>query len=172
MSGLTSSSVDSAAFREAMVRFPSGVTIVTTHDQSGRPHGFTASSFCSVSAQPPLVLVCLARSANSYPVFAHNDRFAISILPADQVAVARRFASKNTDKFACGGFVRTPRGGTVLQDALAVVECAVHRRYEAGDHMIMVGEVEQVRLAELGRPAVYFGRVFSTICSPSCAHAR
>jgi len=163
-------SVDSTAFREAMARFPSGVTIVTTHDESGRPHGFTASSFCSVSAEPPLVLVCLAKSASSYPLFAHNGHFAISILQADHVDLARRFASKNADKFACGGFVRTPRGATVLEDALAVVECSVDRRYEAGDHMIMVGKVEQVVLADLRRPAIYFNRAFSTICSPPCEH--
>lgn len=169
-SNTSQSSVDSTTFREAMARFPSGVTIVTTHDESGHPRGFTASSFCSVSAEPPLVLVCLAKSANSYPLFAHNDRFAISILQADHVDLARRFASKNVDKFASGGFVRTPRGATVLEDALAVVECSVNRRYEAGDHMIMVGEVEQVLLADLRRPAVYFDRTFSTICSPSCEH--
>ena len=158
-------SVDSTAFRDAMARFPSGVTIVTTHDENGRPHGFTASSFCSVSAKPPLVLVCLAKSANSYPVFAHNDRFAVSILQADHVHLARQFASKNADKFACGGFIRTPHGATVLEEALAVVECSVHNRYEAGDHMIMIGEVEQVVLADRRRPAVYFDRAFSTICS-------
>ncbi|MGH3932189.1 MAG: flavin reductase family protein [Pseudonocardiaceae bacterium] len=161
-------SVDSTAFRDAMARFPSGVTIVTTHDESGRPYGFTASSFCSVSAEPPLVLVCLAKSANSYPVFARNGRFAISILQADHVPLARRFASRNVDKFACGGFVRTPRGAIVLEEALAVVECSVHSRHEAGDHMIMVGEVEQVLLADRRPPAVYFDRAFSTICSPSC----
>ncbi len=165
-------SVDSTTFREAMARFPSGVTIVTTHDENGSPHGFTASSFCSVSAEPPLVLVCLARSANSYPLFAHNDSFAISILQSDHVDLARRFASKNADKFACGGFVRTPSGATVLENALAVVECSVDCRYEAGDHMIMVGQVEQVLLADLCRPAVYFDRAFSTICSPSCMHPR
>lgn len=163
-------SVDSTVFRDAMARFPSGVTIVTTHDEGGRPHGFTASSFCSVSAEPPLVLVCLAKSANSYPVFAHNDRFAISILQDDHVHLARRFASKDADKFAGGGFVRTPRGAIVLEDALAVIECSVHRRYEGGDHIIMVGEVERVALDDRRRPVVYFDRVFSTICSPSCEH--
>ncbi|MDQ3760611.1 MAG: flavin reductase family protein [Actinomycetota bacterium] len=159
------------AFRDAMARFPSGVTIVTTHDESGMPQGFTASSFCSVSAEPPLVLVCLAKSANCYPVFAHNDRFAISFLQADHVNLARRFASKSADKFACGGFVRTPRGATVLEEALAVVECSVYSRHEAGDHMIMVGEVEQVLLADRRSPAVYFDRAFSTICSSSCEQA-
>ncbi|MGH3566950.1 MAG: flavin reductase family protein [Pseudonocardia sp.] len=159
---------DSTAFRDAMARFPSGVTIVTTHDDSGTPHGFTASSFCSVSAEPPLVLVCLARSANSYPVFVRSNRFAISILQADHVEVARRFASKNTEKFACGEFARTASGATVLETASAVVECSVYRRYEAGDHMIMVGAVEHVSLTDVRAPVVYFDREFNTICSTLC----
>lgn len=151
-----------------MARFPSGVTIVTTQDETGKPHGFTASSFCSVSVEPPLVLVCLAKAANSYPVFARIDRFAISILRADQADLARRFANRNVDKFGCGGFVHTPLGSVVLQEALAVVECSVVSRYEGGDHVIMVGGVEQVALTDRNHPAVYFDRSFSTVCSVSC----
>lgn len=160
--------VDSIAFRDAMARFPSGVTIVTTHDANGRPYGFTASSFCSVSADPPLVLVCLATSANSYPVFTNNDCFAISILHTDHVYLAQRFASRIIDKFVGGEFIRTPRGAIVLEDALAVVECSIYRRYEAGDHTIMVGEVRNLSLGDRCRPAVYFDRTFGTVCSLSC----
>ena len=98
--------VDQAAFREAMARFPAGVTIVTTADRAGRPRGFTASSFCSVSLDPPLVLVCLARSAESYPVFDTCDRFAVSMLGEDDADLAHRFATRRPDKFAVDRFRR------------------------------------------------------------------
>ena len=81
------------AFRAAMSRFAAGVTVVTTRDEQHRPYGFTASSFCSVSLDPPLVLVCLARTANSFPVFARSPRFAVSILQAHHVELAERFAA-------------------------------------------------------------------------------
>jgi flavin reductase ActVB len=160
--------VDLSAFRDAMARFATGVAIVTTHDEAGTPYGFTASSFCSVSLNPPLVLVCLARSARSHPVFARNRHFAISILQSTHVELAQRFASKILDRFATGGFSYTLRGSIVLDEALAVVECSVYNRHEAGDHMIMVGEVDQVLLAERGRPVIYFDRGFRTLCSALC----
>lgn len=163
--------VDPSAFRDAMARFPTGVAIVTTHAADGTPYGFTASSFCSVSLDPPLVLVCLARSGRAYPVFARNRRFAISILQSTHIEIARRFASKIPDRFAPGGFTCTPQGSIVLAEALAVVECSVDNRHEAGDHVIMVGEVDQVLLAEQGRPAVYFDRGFRTLCSAPCRQA-
>lgn len=160
--------VDPSTFRNAMARFPAGVTIVTTHDEDGKPYGFTASSFCSVSLDPPLVLVCLAKSARSYPIFARSQSFAASILQSTHVEFAQRFASKIiSDRFASGGFRYTRQGSIVLEDALAVVECSVTSRHEAGDHVIMIGEVDQVSLAEQGKPAVYFDRGFHTLCSPS-----
>ncbi len=160
--------VDLSAFRDAMARFPTGVAIVTTHHEDGTPYGFTASSFCSVSQNPPLVLVCLARSARSYPVFARNQSFAVSILQSTHVEFAQRFASKISDRFAPGGFIHTPRGSIVLENALAVIECSVDSRHEAGDHVIIVGEVGQVSLAEQCKPVVYFDRGFRTLCSTSC----
>src|SRR5690606_38117209 len=69
-----------AAFRDALSRYASGVVIVTTRDRTGTPHGFTATSFCSVSLDPPLVLVCLARSARCHAAFAQTDAFAVSVL--------------------------------------------------------------------------------------------
>lgn len=150
-----------AMFRAAMSRFPTGVTIVTTDDEHGNPSGFTASSFCSVSTNPPLILVCLATSANSYPVFARCDRFAVSILRPQHTELAKRFASKDTDKFA-GTFGRTPGGLTVVDGALAVFECAVHQRHEAGDHVIMIGRVYWVR-TRTGDPVVYHDRAFDTL---------
>jgi len=148
------------AFRATMARVPAGVAIVTALAEDGTPYGFTASSFCSVSLEPPLLLVCLARSANSYPVFAGCAQFAISVLRADQSGLALRFASKTADKFANGPFVRTAQGALVVDDAHAVAECTVYDRYDAGDHMILVGEVQHVLVAEKGHPAVYVDRGF------------
>lgn len=150
------------AFKAAMARFASGVTIVTTHDADGTPRGFTASSFCSVSLDPPLVLVCLAKSASSYPAFRDCDRFAVSVLRAEQTGLARRFAEKGADKFTHGRFVAGTSGVAVVDDALALVECTAEHRYEAGDHVILVGRVEHAD-AGSGSPAVYFDRGFSTL---------
>ena len=162
------------AFRTAMARFPSGVTIVTTQDANGTPHGFTASSFCSVSLDPPLVLVCLGRSAKSYPVFDACERFAVSILRPQHTELARRFASKNVDKFAGGHFVRTASGLTAVEGALVLVECIVHNRHDGGDHVIIVGRVDRTLVGD-GDPIVYFNRGFGTITElgshPTVGHA-
>lgn len=160
-----------AVYRQAMARFPTGVAIVTTDDEDGTPYGFTANSFCSVSLDPPLVLVCLARSANSFPVFARARHFAVSILRADHVELAKRFASKSPDKFAPGGFVRTAGGATVLGQALAALECGIDSRHLAGDHVILVGAVYRVLLADAGRPAVYFDRDFRRLCTADCTES-
>jgi flavin reductase ActVB len=160
--GAGADELDPAAFRAAMASFPSGVTVVTTRDAAGRPHGFTASSFCSVSLDPPLILVCLARSANCFEAFRDCARFAVSILQPQHTELAQRFASKTADKFAYGRFTTTASGLVVVDDAVAVVDCSVHRRVEAGDHIIMVGEVHEVRLGG-GTPVVYLNRGFGTV---------
>jgi flavin reductase ActVB len=158
----TRTGLDRSAFTEAMSRFASGVTIVTTVDAAGGAHGFTASSFCSVSLDPPLVLVCLARSANSYPVFAGCERFSVSVLRAEQADLALRFARTGTDKFGHGRFVTGAGGVSVVDGALALVECTAERVYEAGDHIILLGRVRHARVDE-GSPAIYFNRSFSTL---------
>jgi flavin reductase ActVB len=149
-----------------MARFPTGVAIVTTLDEHGDPHGLTVSSFCSVSLDPPLVLVCLARSARCFPVFTRSGDFAVSILRPHHAQLALRFADTTAEKFARegqGGFARTSRGGVVVDDALATVECKVEGRHDAGDHVILVGQVVGRPSADDGIPAVYFDRRFAAL---------
>ncbi|WP_225448511.1 flavin reductase family protein [Streptacidiphilus sp. P02-A3a] len=143
-------------FRTALARFPSGVTAVTTLDREGRPYGFTASSFCSVSLDPPLVLVCLARTAESYPVFAGCDRFGVSVLRPRHRELARLLATRGADKFGGGWAVPTASGIPVVPDALCVLDCTVHDRYTAGDHIILIGEVRTARVGP-GEPLVSYG---------------
>lgn len=127
--------------RKAFGGFVTGVTIVTALDEHGVPRGLTANSFTSVSMDPPLVLVCIDRKASSHPVFAQTAAFAVSVLGADQRATSNLFASKAIDKFdRCATF--TARTGTPLvQGAVAWFDCAVHERVEAGDHLLLIGEV-------------------------------
>ncbi|HEX6967816.1 MAG TPA: flavin reductase family protein [Micromonosporaceae bacterium] len=154
--------VDPTAFRDAMACFPTGVTIVTTVDAYGQAHGLTVSSFCSVSLRPPLVSFCVSETANCFPAFAECDRFAVSVLRPHHAALARRFASKRRDKFADGGFGRTPSGLPVADGALAVVECRVYDRYPGGDHLIVLGEVFRAH-TDRGTPLVFVGRTFTQV---------
>lgn len=149
--------------REAMARFPTGVAIATVRDERGLPHGLTVSSFCSVSLDPPLVLLCVARSAQCFPVFARASEFAVSVLREHHAELAARFATAGAEKFGPGGLGRTARGGVVVDDALAVVECLVEQRHDAGDHVIVVGRVVGTHLTESGAPAVYFNRRFAAL---------
>jgi flavin reductase ActVB len=148
--------VDPGNFREALSRFASGVTLVTTRDPSGRPHGYTASAFASVSAAPPLVLTCLDVGARCHDVFAATERFGIAILRPDHWDLARRFASKIEDKFD-DTFVADPFGIFRVPDALAYLACETYQRLPAGDHTILIGRVVAAEVAD-GDPAVFFGR--------------
>jgi flavin reductase ActVB len=146
-------------FTEAMSRFPTGVTIVTTTDRDGRPRGFTASAFAALSAEPPLVLVCLDNSARCRDTFMTATLFAISILRPAHREVALRFASKQDDKFSGGEFSVDDRGLARLADALASLTCEFHERVAGGDHTILVGRVVDATFGH-GEPAVYFNRGF------------
>ena len=149
----------------AMARVPSAVTIVITRDESGRPCGFTASSFCLVSLEPPLVPVCLDRSANCHPVFARCGELAISVLQPHRAELARRFATKAADKFARDRFARLPSGIDVVHEAAAVLKYTVHGRIEAGDHTIILGRVRRAQVRTGGAAAVYVERSFGRACT-------
>lgn len=149
-------------FRDAMSAFPSGVTIVTTTDANGRWWGFTATSFCSVSMEPPLVLVCLAHSAECHPVFDVATRWMIHVIPPEQVDLAMRFATRGSDKFGGAEFVPTEGGLPDLPGASVTLECDFEERHVAGDHTILVGRVRNTRVSDIG-PVTYFRREFHAI---------
>jgi flavin reductase ActVB len=149
-------------FRDAMASFPSGVTIVTTADADGRWWGFTATSFCSVSMDPPLVLVCLAGTAECHPVFASAQHWIVHVIHPEHAGLAVRFATRGTDKFADAGFVANDRGLPILPQACVRLDCTAHERVPGGDHTILLGRVEQTTIGE-NLPAVYFRRDFHTL---------
>lgn len=132
---------DPRAFRQALGSFLTGVTVVTTRNAAGEMRGFTANSFSSVSLDPPLVLVCIARTASSFGVFSTAANFAVSVLAADQKDVSALFASKSADKFAASRWYLGPAGSPLIEGASAWFDCTRHEVVEAGDHIILIGRV-------------------------------
>ncbi|MBC7731013.1 MAG: flavin reductase family protein [Bacteriovorax sp.] len=149
-------------FRAALGMFATGVTIITARNAQGAPVGLTANSFNSVSLTPPLVLWSLARSAGSMPAFERGSHYAINILAADQHTLAERFASKLIDRFADIPFREGAGGAPVLEGSAAVFECFNRSRYEEGDHVIFVGEVERCTHREGVQPLIYHGGRYFT----------
>ena len=149
-------------FRAALGMFATGVTIVTARGPNGTPVGLTANSFNSVSVSPPLVLWSLARTAGSMPAFERGSHYAINILAAEQHALAERFSSKAADRFADLVFREGAGGAPILEGAVAVFECFNRSRYEEGDHVIFVGEVERCSWREGASPLLYHGGRFYT----------
>lgn len=159
IAGDATSTTTTDQFREAMASFPSGVTVVTTADSEGRWRGFTATAFCSVSAQPPLVLVCLATTAECHAAFTAARHWAIHFIGVGQVETALRFATRGADKFAGMRFAPDERGTPVLEGASATLTCTTYAMYPAGDHTILLGRVERTQVRD-AMPTVYFQRRF------------
>ncbi|MDD2058392.1 flavin reductase family protein [Pseudomonas sp. GD03860] len=133
--------IDSRQFRNALGAFATGVTIVTTQDAEGRDVGLTASSFNSVSLEPPMVLWSLTKTSGSLPAFMEGEYFAVHVLAADQQSTSDRFSKRGIDKFEGLALERGAGGVPLLGDCSARFQCRTSYRYEGGDHIIFVGEV-------------------------------
>jgi flavin reductase (DIM6/NTAB) family NADH-FMN oxidoreductase RutF len=152
----TSPSFDSAFFRAALGRFPTGVTVITAAAEGMAPVGLTVSSFNSVSLDPPLVVWSLSRNSSSLKTLEQCDRYVIHVLGSNQMSVSQRFASgPAADRFNGIPLTQAPNGSPRLDlPCAAWFECANHRRYEEGDHIIFIGAVEHCARTE-ALPLVY-----------------
>jgi len=141
--------VNPDAFRQALRRWPSGVTVVTMPTADG-PHGMTASAFCSVSVAPPQVLVVVDRRWRSHDLIAAGAVFCVNILADDQAGWSERFAGRGQeeDRFAGIATVVAATGAPCLTAARAWLDCRVVAAHEAGDHSIFVGEVLALGLGD------------------------
>lgn len=142
--------------------FATGVTIVTARTPTGELIGLTANSFNSVSLNPPLVLWSLSQRASSMSAFSTGSHYAINILAADQKELAERFASKRPDRWLDVPFTQGECGAPLLTGAAATFECFNRSRYEEGDHVIFVGEVERCSYRAGAAPLLYHGGKFYT----------
>ena len=163
--------LDEARFRDSMAHVAASVSVVCTVDATGRRHGLTVSSLCSLSMHPPLVLICLQRGSPTVRALCESERFAVSVLDRGQEAMARRFAAHSGDRFSNrngdnggDGDIVSPEsiGAPVLEGALAWLRCRRHRLLEAGDHTILIGLVEEA-VTHPGRPLVYYDRDYRTL---------
>lgn len=167
----TAPDFDSQHFKRALSQFATGVTVITTRAagqpfDNGAPYvGITASSFNSVSLDPPLVLWSMATRASSLPMFRDGSHYIINVLAASQLDLCQRFATLKGDRFAGVDYRLSETGLPILANALAWFECHNRSRYDEGDHVIFVGEVERCGILDAGgEPLVFQGAQFSTIC--------
>lgn len=147
--------------RHALRRYVTGVTVVTTLDEHGSLVGLTANSFTSVSLEPPLVLICLGLKSRSYAHCIRQGRYTINVLTDQQGEIAQQFATRGGVRDDVCHWRLNERGYPVLTASLAHFECALVNSVLAGDHAILIGEVEAISLGEDSSPLVFHdGQLF------------
>jgi len=153
---------NAAQFRQALGQFATGVTIVTARSSGGELAGLTVSSFNAVSLEPPLVLWSLNRASQAMALLAGVSHYAVHVLGHDQQALAERFAGPREARWL--GLAPEPGAGgaPLLAGCVAVFECFNRSRYDEGDHVIFVGEVERCRSQAGSSPLLYHGGRFHT----------
>lgn len=163
--------MEKTEFRDAMSRLGAAVNIVTTDGPAGRA-GFTATAVCSVTDDPPTLLVCLNRNASVYPVFAENEALCVNALGAGQQQLSGLFGGKTPmgERFAAVAWHADATGAPVLDDAAVSFDCRVVRRTEVGTHDVLFCEVQSLATHAEPHGLMYFGREYhevraSTPCS-------
>lgn len=161
--------MDDQKFRDAMSTFASGVTVIGLRDLEGRFRGITVSAFSSVSMTPPMVLVCIARSSACNAELGSGVYFGVSILSEHQEHLARHFARSSGSKFGDIPFRFGRTSVPLIDGACTQLECVVRQRVEAGDHIVVLGEVIAADVTD-APPLVYAQRNFHRINS-GCSRA-
>lgn len=148
--------ISEQAFKEAMSRFPSGVTVIMTLGEDELSVGMTASAFVSVSLSPPLVLESVAKTAQMHTHLMQSERYSVSILTARQAAVSNHFAGFGDESFT--PVITEIDGLPAIQGSLARVACRIISRVDMGDHTLFIGQAQRVELEESDEPALIYTR--------------
>jgi flavin reductase (DIM6/NTAB) family NADH-FMN oxidoreductase RutF len=146
---------DSKELRRVMGMFATGVTVLTTRDAHHRPYGLTANAVTSLSLDPPLLIICIDKRAETHPHFFDSRCFVVNILAEHQEELSTRFARTGGDKFQGVPFSTNQDGVPVLEGTLAHVECRIIETHEGGDHVIHIGEVHHAEVRG-GDPLLFF----------------
>ncbi len=153
--------IDPQTYKQAMAQWASGVTVVTTRLPDGEIKGMTASSFTSVSINPYLILVCVAKKLYTHEVLLQSDVFAVNILNSTQAEIAQIFAGMRpdiTDRFTHVGYSTSETGSPILPDVAGWLDCKKYQVVDAGDHTIFIGEVVSAYGSTDKSPLIYFNR--------------
>ena len=159
--------LDSDAFRKLMGRFATGVTVVTTA-ADGKFHGMTANAVTSVSLDPLLLLVCVAKTARSHGEFERSTHFGVSILSADQEDVSNLFAGSadpEADSLRGASFKVAASGVPLVEGAIATIDCEIHARLDGGDHAIIVGRALDGAIESDDAPLLFYAGRYGRIAS-------
>lgn len=148
-----SSTVDAETIRDVHRQFVTGVTVVTTVD-GDTPRGLAVNAFCSVSLEPPLVLVCVQATSATYPTLFRARHCAVNILAADQLPVLEVFAAKGTDKFATIDWYPGIHGSPIIDGSAASIEVEIGERLRAASHTVFIGRVVDARTRQTD-PLIY-----------------
>jgi 3-hydroxy-9,10-secoandrosta-1,3,5(10)-triene-9,17-dione monooxygenase reductase component len=157
--GSSPATVSAAELRHALGHLPTGVTVVTSLRPDGEPVGTTVSAVCSVSAEPALLLVCLARSSDTLQAVLEHRQFVVNVLADGQHVLSKNFARRGADASWDGvdhGPLQT--GLPRLTGTLAAFDCAVHDVFDGGDHEIVIGRVRDVHVEDDGQPPLLHWR--------------
>lgn len=156
--------IDRNDFVEVMTSFPTGVAVITTIDSDGAPWGLTTNAVSSVSAEPPMLLVCVAKTSRSLPALLERKGFLVNFMAVGAEETCSRFASKapSEEKFAATAWELSPGGHPRLtEDSIAYADCTTDREIEAGSHLILVGKVTAGAVTDHDRePVAYFKRAY------------
>ena len=147
---------DPRTLRDALGCFATGVTVVTCLNGEGHPAGLTVNSFTSVSLDPPLLLVCIAREAASASALTSAANFAVNVLQTGQQPASIRFSTRDEDRFGTTPWSCGEAGAPILKDSLGVFECERFAAYDGGDHHILVGRVVKASFDARMDPLLYF----------------
>ena len=154
--------IDTRLYRRTCGQFVTGITVVTTLDSHGHPHGMTVNSFSSVSLDPPLVLVSIDLKNAILGHFISSSWFAINVLAEHQEDLSRRFSGPSENRFLKVDWHAGPSGTPLLDGVLAHLECSVVQTYEAGDHTVLIGEVRRAACTE-GKPLIFFNSKYHNL---------
>ena len=155
-------------FRNAMARVCAPVTIVTTNGPAGRG-GFTATAMCSVTDDPPSLLVCMNAGSAQCGTFLSNGRFCVNVLGREHQDLAHHFAGREPDmaaRYAAAGWHEQPSGNAMLEGAIVAFDCTLTAQHKVGTHHVLIGRVEGLRQRADGEALLYFDRTFVNLPSP------
>ena len=164
--------VDHNALREAFSAYMTGVAVVTTINSQGQPIGFTANSFTSVSLDPPLLLVCLAKTSRNFKEMTEAKGFAVNVLAESQKHISNTFASPVEERFSVVAWASGPYGSPVFANVSAWFDCSMHKTVDAGDHTIMIGKVEAYRTGTVNGLGYARGAYFTQALEAAAAGKR